>query len=671
MAGRGLIPRCTALLLAGAMLGACRIATAAPHPYEAVPPRAADYGAWQRHAGFVPMTDGTRLAMTWYTPSQGPPARRFPVLLWYMPGHRESIDPRTGAIRTAMDGTELAFFTAHGYVVAVAEMRGSGASFGHRDIDRGPQIGRDGRVLVDWIARQPWSDGRVGMIGSSFQGFSQFATAAERPRALKAIFPEIAGFDDYTSLYYPGGILNLALGRVAYAAMGQDDRNEFDPGARPPRWPAVPVIDEDDDGELADEIPRFRDGRRSFLDDAPPTYADGSARKGLFYQATIQHTANGILSVERVRQAPFRDSALDAGGLRYRDLDPGLRADRIAAAGIAVYNRGGWLDYHARDTAQWFGTLTGHTPTRLLMAPTAHAGLPRNPQDNAYLVHFGDRYTSNELLLAEKLRFFDRYVRGIRNGFEREPPVLLYVMGEGWRREDEWPLRRARTLSLALAPGGALAEGPVPAGMDRWQVDPLASSLSQGANRWNYGIAAVAAPLSLDGSRARRLEYVGEPLAGAREITGHPLLRLVLGSSAPTADVYAYLEDVAPDGTSLLVSEGELRADYHRLKPAQDIADPAARLRVRPALPYHGFGRADQDPAPLADGRTVQLEFDLMPTSWLFAAGHRIRLSLAGADAGTFEAAPSGADSALWFVYRGPGASELDLPWVPAVAPRR
>ena len=67
------------------------------------------------------------------------------------------------------------------------------------------------------------------MIGASFQGFSQFATAAERPKALKAIFPEIAGFDDYTSLYYPGGILNVALARVAYAAMGRDDRNEFDP----------------------------------------------------------------------------------------------------------------------------------------------------------------------------------------------------------------------------------------------------------------------------------------------------------------------------------------------------------------------------------------------------------------------------------------------------------
>ena len=103
--------------------------------------------------------------------------------------------------------------------------------------------------------------------------------------------------------------------------------------------------------------------------------------------------------------------------------------------------------------------------------------------------------------------------------------------------------------------------------MDDWQVDPRANSLSQGANRWNYGIASAKAPMSLDASRARRLEYTSAPLAAAREITGHPVVRIQLGRQCRNADVYAYLEDVAPDGTSLLVSEGQLRADFHRLKP--------------------------------------------------------------------------------------------------------
>ncbi|WP_348240650.1 CocE/NonD family hydrolase, partial [Salmonella enterica] len=71
---------------------------------------------------------------------------------------------------SAMSEADLAFFTGSGYVVAIAEMRGSGASFGWRELDRGPQIGKDGKDLVEWIVRQPWSDGRVGMIGASYQG---------------------------------------------------------------------------------------------------------------------------------------------------------------------------------------------------------------------------------------------------------------------------------------------------------------------------------------------------------------------------------------------------------------------------------------------------------------------------------------------------------------------
>jgi putative CocE/NonD family hydrolase len=664
------------LLLAVSAQSLC----AAPQTYSAPGARAGEYAGYERHADYVAVADGTRLAVSWYVPSQGPAAARFPVLLWYMPGHRESIDPRSGALRPGMDPEELAFFTARGYAVAIAEMRGSGASFGFRVIDRGPQIGRDGRDLVNWIARQRWSNGKVGMIGASFQGFSQFATAAERPRALKAIFPEIAGFDDYTSLYYPGGILNVALARVAYAAMGRDDRNEFDPTSAPPRLPSVPVIDEDGDGALADEIPLDRNGNGNFLDDGPPRYADGKSRADVYWHATQEHQKNGILTSDKVTLARFRDSTLADTRYRYWDLDPGLKPERIAQAGIAVYNRGGWFDYHARDTTQWFGTLQGHTPVRLLMAPTGHAALPSpeaqvQGRGNAYLAYFDDRQTSNALVLNEKLRFFDRYLRGLANGFDAEPPVLIYVMGEGWRREEEWPLRRARPLRLWLGAHGRLGAVPGDAGVDDWQVDPQATSLSQGANRWNFGIAGAKAPMSLDGSLHRRLAYATEPLSEDREITGHPILEITLGASVESADVYAYLEDVAPDGSSLLVTEGQLRANYHRRQSAPDSLPAASRLRVRPALPWPGFTQADFDPAPLAAGKTVRLVFDLMPTAWRFRAGHRIRLSLAGADRDSFEpslAQPgSGAGTAAgdsqvyWHLHRGDTHSVLVLPWIP------
>ena len=99
----------------------------------------ATHRGYARATAYAPARDGTRLAVTWYLPD-GPAGERYPALLWYHPGHRESIDPATGAIRPVMAASDIAYFTSHGYAVAIAEMRGSGASFGSREIDRGPQI---------------------------------------------------------------------------------------------------------------------------------------------------------------------------------------------------------------------------------------------------------------------------------------------------------------------------------------------------------------------------------------------------------------------------------------------------------------------------------------------------------------------------------------------------
>jgi putative CocE/NonD family hydrolase len=640
--------------------------------------RPAQFEQFNRHAEYVPVRDGTRLAMTHYRPAKGPSQNRLPTLLWYLPGHRESIDLKTGALRSAMSSADLSFFTSRGYVIAIAEMRGSGASFGARVLDRGPQIGRDGKDLVDWIGRQPWSDGRVGMIGSSYQGFSQYATAAERPEALRAIFPEIAGFDDYTSMFYPGGILNVALSQFASANIVRDDLNYYEPALRRPRLPSAPVVDEDGDGELIDEIPVDQDGDGDFLDEQTPSYRDGGQREHIYLRATREHVANSNLTIEKLQAAPYRDSKLAGTEYTYADIDPSHRPASIAASGIAVYNRGGWFDYHARDTTMWFATLRGHIPTRMMMAPTGHGGLPSESgealyRSGPYLSLFGDTHSTNAMMNSEKLRFFDRYVLGIDNGIDSEPPVLIYVMGKGWRRESQWPLKRERMLRFAFDEGGRLSERPAKSGADIYRVDFRTSSLSHDANRWNYGISGAKKPLTLDSSSQRRANYTSAPLAADHEVTGHPLVELVVSSSAPESDVYVYLEDVAPDGSALLVTEGQLRANFHRARSNDSIiASTAGRFDVLPDLPWQGFGKADHESGPFAKGKTVRLKLDLMPTSWVFKQGHRVRVSLAGADFPSFALHPqlsrtNDPDSSTnvvptWSIKRGRDMSSIVLP---------
>jgi len=647
----------------GAANGESFLAQLAPEPV---------YQGYNRSSAYIPARDGTRLAVTFYLPKAASSAR-FPVLLWYHPGHRESIDPATGAIRSTMTPSDIAFFTGQGYGVAIAEMRGSGASFGTRELDRGPQIGRDGKDIVDWIAAQPWSSGKVGMIGASYQGFSQYAVAGQQPAALKAIFPEIAGFDDYTSMYHPGGILLRALSEFASDSIRRDDLNMN--LAQGPRriLPSVPVIDEDGDGQLHDEIPLDRNGNGDFLDDGPPVYADGQPREGLYNLATREHLANRNLPVERVAAAAHRDSPIAGTLHRYLDLDPAGKPARIMTAGIAVYNRGGWFDYHARDTVMWQATLAGKTRTHLMMAPVGHGGLPASGgeaiyRSGPYLAHDEDSRSTNEVMNREKLAFFDHYLKDLDNGFDRRPPVLLYVMGEGWRYEQEWPLKRAQNLRLRLDSGGTLSATPVKRGQDQFTTDLAANALSDGASRWNFGVSAARKPLTLDGPTGRRLSYATAPLGEDTEVTGHPLVELALSSSQSEGDVFAYLEDVAPDGSALLVTEGMLRANYHRLKPSGP--DPLAK----PRLPWHGFERSDYAARPFANGRRLALRFDLQPTAWRFRKGHRIRISFAAADWPSFglhpglapDNDPAKAVAPIWTLWRGEGLSSVTLPVIPA-----
>lgn len=596
-------------------------------------------------------------------------------MLWILPERRETIDLADGTIKPVMSSAELEYFTRHGYAVALAEMRGGGASFGTRDLDRSPQLGRDGADIVRWISMQDWSDGSLGMIGSSYQGFIQYATAAHAPRGLRAIFPEIAGFDDYGSMFYPGGILNNALSSFASASMARSAQNVFDPANG--QLPAAPAVDEDGDGEWADEIPLDTDRDGSFLDESEVVYADGEAREDLYLRATREHLGNTQLTLDRLAEAPHRDSRLAGTPYTYKDVDPADRPSEISRSGIAVYNRGGWFDYHARDTVLWYATLEGHTPTRLMMAPTGHGGLPARAGEDIYRAgpyfeHFADP-TTNALMLEEKLRFFDHHVRGIDNGLDAVEPVLLYVMGEGWRREASWPLSRAIMTRFYLDGKALTPAAPRSSGHARYEVNFDVTSISAGANRWNYGISRAGTPMSLDADAARRLAFSTDALGEDTEVTGHPIIELVVSSETPEADVFVYLEDVAPDGSSLLVTEGQLRANYHSLRPISEmVTGEGPSISVRPELPWQGFDAADYDAQPLSAERKLRLVFDLMPTSWIFRKDHRIRLSIAGADSPSFAIHPelreaaAGSERPVWQVWWGPGESFLQLPLIPA-----
>jgi len=149
----------------------------------------------------------------------------------------------------------------------------------------------------------------------------------------------------------------------------------------------------------------------------------------------------------------------------------------------------------------------------------------------------------------------------------------------------------------------------------------------------------------------RYLRFRSAPLAAPLTVTGHPLLALDFACDQRDAAVFAYLEDIAPDGSAHYVTEGMLRA-LHR-------ATSRPPETYRTTWPWRAFTRSEAE--PLRPGEPVTLEIPLLPVSWEFPAGHRIGLALAGADRDNFALWPYGRPGE-WTIRTGPDRSSLTLP---------
>jgi len=634
-----------------------------------------EYTSFKTFSQYVPMEDGEQLAIDVHLPTEGPQREAFPVILEYLPYQRSTINVETGAVKDVTGSREGRFFLSYGYALVKADMRGTGASTGWV-LDFIPQLSRDGGRLVEWLSEQPWCDGKIGMKGSSYLGWSQMATAAQAPKGLQCIMPECIPLDGYTGEAYPGGIFlhGFFVDFSRYMGMIWRNMNFPDMGIRPTK----PALDEDGDGELQDEIPVDTNGNGTFLDDGfPPAYRDGAERQHVYFKSTQQHAKGNYNYTEWASAAPFLDSPAPLDVSMY-DLSPSGYVPAVRQSRVPIYHSGGWFDAFTRGTFELYCTMAGSNPSKLVIAPSYH-----DFTSGPFWKHFGvSKNEAEGLYLAEHLRFYDRYLKGIENGIDTEPPIYLYVMnGAGWRFEKEWPLARQQVKRLFFGADHTLAEGDSGEGSDAYQVDfthDARYTESLGNRYLGIGMNSPQTPPLRTDKDQQCLSYTSESVDKDMEVTGHPLVRLWASSTAPDGDFFVYLEDVEPGGEALLVTEGQLRAGFALLRDNNTmIHGGITRVDVMPELPWHGFEKAQYNAQIFADDALIELVMDLNPTAWVFKAGHRIRVSIACADYPTFRLhpllspknSPDAPDNILPIVtvYRGqPHASCVELPIIPA-----
>jgi putative CocE/NonD family hydrolase len=613
------------------------------------PSRASAFGTYQgyseqsydgvrRASDYLSLRDGLRLAYELILPTRKGvvTTERLPVLFKYTPylrtwtifdedGHNRiadfiDLDWQTKAMLRvrfwlSKDGhlfdplfrtRWLEAMVKHGYAVVVVERPGTGASFGVinplfeanvREIDE----------ILDWIAAQPWSNGKIGMYGDSYQAMVQFPAAATGNPHLKAIFPASAPLELYDDIQYRGGVYNRAF-------------STFFAGAASHLETLVTPVDSDRDGALLAQAleQRRSETLRERLDLSSQEFA---------YRDSI---ASGGLNVweEAVALYPF--------------------IDRINQSKVPVYLTGGWYDIFAPALLLWYHNLT--VPKRLTIRPLDHTGMDETDFDLDYA--------------AEAHRWFDYWLKGIQNGIMDEPDLHYYVLGaptdEAWRASSQWPIASHEPTPLYLGPGKSgtvasandgllLTQAPgAPDAFDAYTVDYTTTTGSR--SRWS----AVNWPRDYPDMRtndAKALTYTTPPLPFDVEVVGYPIAHLWLAGDAPDLDVFVYLEHVDRSGASTYVTEGTLRASHRALSEA-----PFKNLD----LPFHSHYRSDL--APLPGGKPVELAIAMLPTGYRFPEGSRIRIAIAFTDRDNFDTPLLSPPPHLQMLRGSEHASYVELP---------
>ncbi|MFC1660065.1 CocE/NonD family hydrolase [Gemmatimonadota bacterium] len=558
---------------------------------------------------YVTMRDGIRIALDVVLPEGIPEGARIPTILT-MTRYWRSWEG---------DGPNdfQRFFAGQGYAVVWGDSRGTGASFGvwphHRARDETLDFGE----VMDWIVAQPWSDGTIGGWGSSYTANTNDWFAERNRDAFRAGISRFPDYDPYADLYFPGGVPNAYMGSNWGGRVKQMDLNTpRRRGSAPPL--GVKPVDEDVDESLVEAAV---EARRH----VPSVY---ESMRGLVYKDEAMPLWGGV--------------SMDWWGIH-------SHAEEVQRSGSAIYSWASWVDAGtAQGVLHRFMTLSN--PQRAVIAGWSHGA-----QQDADPFHPPDHPLDPgvEAQRLEDLCFYEAYLRG--DG-KREKELVYKTMGEeAWKRTEEWPLPEAEMTSWFFHENGEISSlPPTNNGADVYRVD--FSHTTGTRNRWatNNGAGDVVYP-DRAAEDAKLLTYTSAPLEEDLEVTGYPILTLHFSSTHEDGAVFAYLEDVTPDGRVVYVGEGQLRLLHRKVSEEEPPF-------VTPA-PYHSYKEADA--APMVPGDMVEVTFALHPTSVLFRRGHRIRVAVGGADADTFARIPA-EGRPVWTIARSPGqASRMALPVIP------
>lgn len=547
----------------------------------------------------MPLRDGVRLATDLYFPArdgakaEGP----FPVILNRTPYNK------TGK------GGEGRFFAERGYVVAMQDVRG-------RDMSEGEfyafaHEGPDGYDVVEWLAAQPWCNGKVGTMGASYEAAVQSALASLNPPHLTTMIVTYGPSSYYHHAMRQNGALEMRFFVYAFSMLGTSKAALADPVLKLAADEAAANLWE---WVRAGTIREGASPLRHF-----PTY------ERWCLDLLTEVTYNDYWKQPGYGPKPYYDQHAD----------------------VPTLYVGGWYDTYTRASVENFVELSRRqsAPVHLLMGPWHHGGVG-NPVA-------GDTHFGEEAHLPHydsvRLQWFDQHLKGLPTRYAQAKPVRYYLMGGGvglanglkmiehggsWREDTAWPPAGVTPTPFYFHADGALSTAP-PAEAEAsttYRFDPLDPVPTIGGNLSaipippggfdqrndpRFPFAQGTAPLS---ARRDVLCFQTPPLEEDLVIAGPLVVKLWVSTDGPDTDFTAKLIEVYPPG-------GAYGAGC-----ALNLADSIGRLRFRDGFETEALGEP---------GEVYELSFELYPTANRFVKGHRVRVDISSSNFPRFDVNPN------------------------------
>ena len=475
---------------------------------------------------WIPMPDGVRLAADIHWPTDRLDSARYPVLLTYSPYRKD--ESRSGS------HSWFSYFLDNDYVVVRVDIRGTGRSEGvtipyeYSDIELD-----DGEVVIDWLSKQPWSTGSVGMFGLSWTGFNSIQMAMRNPPALKAFVAMMATEYLYEEdVHYIDGIIHTDSWMMSH--------------------------------DLYNSMPG-----------APDFVLDDAWVKNRFEREPSVYTY-----MREQRDGPFWDRASAKG-----------QYDKIKIPG---YHIGGWYDGYRNSLPRMLENVAA--PQKAMIGPWDH----HSPESAWPPPQVEWRH--------EAVRWFDHWLKGKDTGILDEPRFavyvrdyyppgdsILYIPGR-WRWEDGWPIERTIYQDWYAHPDHALSTKRGDDDTHTLEYIPWVGIEGGGPTMW-WG----SLPPDQQAMDDHSLVYDSEPLTEAMEILGRPMARLNVSADATRANWVVRISDVAPDGKVTQVAGAAFNGTHRN---------------------------SAREPEDLVPGEVFPLDIELHFTSWVFPAGHRVRVAV-------------------------------------------